>query len=184
MKNFNMRWNRTRALGATSGMEVERATMKIRKLARGLHHPTDGPPMYVRKVNGVHEPTKVVWRSIDLQERGERHELSVLHPNGTVWNKVAFFSLDTMRNIREFCLRCGLTELAHATTRTGKGHLAGAQSWTELAHATTRTGKGHLAGAQRYHDNPVHALLTHEHAALPMRIWRTHIQRRSCQADA
>ncbi|KAK3274587.1 hypothetical protein CYMTET_17232 [Cymbomonas tetramitiformis] len=67
MKNFNMRWNRTRALGATSGMEVERATMKIRKLARGLHHPTDGPPMYVRKVNGVHEPTKVVWRSIDLQ---------------------------------------------------------------------------------------------------------------------
>ncbi|KAK3258204.1 hypothetical protein CYMTET_32741 [Cymbomonas tetramitiformis] len=68
MKNFSMRWNRTHALGATSGVEVERATMKIRKLARGLHHPTDGPPMYVRKVNGVHEPTKVVWRSIDLQE--------------------------------------------------------------------------------------------------------------------
>ncbi|KAK3264769.1 hypothetical protein CYMTET_26509 [Cymbomonas tetramitiformis] len=116
MKNFNMRWNRTRALGATSGMEVERATMKIRKLARGLHHPTDGPPMFkATKVTATYvsfsAPRSFADRADALndilgEERGERHELSVLHPNGTVWNKVAFFSLDTMRNVREFCLRC------------------------------------------------------------------------------
>ncbi|KAK3281115.1 hypothetical protein CYMTET_11081 [Cymbomonas tetramitiformis] len=42
IKNFKVRWNRTKASGVTSAQEVERAMLKIRKRARGLRHPTDG----------------------------------------------------------------------------------------------------------------------------------------------
>jgi len=69
MTKYNPRWKSSFVVrGPTNPKEVEILQLKIcRECRRKLHFPDHSPAMYVKKKDGIHSPTSVVWLSLDAQ---------------------------------------------------------------------------------------------------------------------